>query len=53
MQLVAPNVYRLSGMTVGNVYQLDATVVCFGHGKPLTQDTGHILRRFAQKVGAG
>ena len=38
--------------SIGRVVQLDAAIACFGHGKPLTQDTAQALRRFAQKVGA-
>jgi glyoxylase-like metal-dependent hydrolase (beta-lactamase superfamily II) len=39
--------------SIRRLLQLDAAIACFGHGKPLTQDTAQALRRFAQKVGAG
>jgi glyoxylase-like metal-dependent hydrolase (beta-lactamase superfamily II) len=31
---------------------LDATTVCFGHGRPLQQDSAARLRAFARRVGA-
>jgi glyoxylase-like metal-dependent hydrolase (beta-lactamase superfamily II) len=44
---------RENKRSIGRVVQLDPAIVCFGHGKPLSQDTTQALRRFAQKVGAG
>jgi glyoxylase-like metal-dependent hydrolase (beta-lactamase superfamily II) len=32
---------------------LEASIVCFGHGEPVTQNTAQAIRVFAQKVGAG
>jgi glyoxylase-like metal-dependent hydrolase (beta-lactamase superfamily II) len=32
------------------IAQLDPQILCFGHGNPITQDTAHILRTFAQKM---
>jgi glyoxylase-like metal-dependent hydrolase (beta-lactamase superfamily II) len=39
--------------SIRRVAQLDAAIACFGHGKPLTQDTAQALRSFSQRVGAG
>jgi glyoxylase-like metal-dependent hydrolase (beta-lactamase superfamily II) len=39
--------------SIRRIVQLEPSIVCFGHGKPLRQDTTPALRRFAHKVGAG
>jgi glyoxylase-like metal-dependent hydrolase (beta-lactamase superfamily II) len=38
--------------SVARLAKLDASVVCFGHGPPLTEGASEALRRFARKVGA-
>ncbi|GAB4578260.1 MAG: MBL fold metallo-hydrolase [Anaerolineales bacterium] len=35
--------------SIQRIAQLNPTIVCFGHGPPLTQDATHALRNFAQK----
>lgn len=37
--------------SIHRLAQLDAAIVCFGHGAPLTTDAAATLRRFAEKVG--
>ena len=38
--------------SVGKLAGLDVSIVCFGHGEPLTQNAAQIIRDFARKVGA-
>jgi glyoxylase-like metal-dependent hydrolase (beta-lactamase superfamily II) len=38
--------------SVGVLAQLSPTVVCFGHGEPLTQNAAPTLQQFARAVGA-
>ncbi len=37
--------------SIQKVAELDPSIVCCGHGAPLTQNTGQMLRDFARKVG--
>ena len=37
--------------SIRRLMELDAAVVCFGHGPPLTEDTDRTLLRFARKAG--
>jgi glyoxylase-like metal-dependent hydrolase (beta-lactamase superfamily II) len=39
--------------SIGRIVQLEPAIACFGHGKPLTQNTTRALRHLAHKVGAG
>ena len=38
--------------SIRRLAELDASIVCFGHGNPLMQDTAQAIRRFARQVGA-
>jgi glyoxylase-like metal-dependent hydrolase (beta-lactamase superfamily II) len=38
--------------SIRRLAELDASVVCFGHGNPLTTNAAQIIRTFARKVGA-
>lgn len=38
--------------SIRRVAELDASVVCFGHGGPLMQDAAQTIRAFARRVGA-
>lgn len=38
--------------SVAKLTQYDAEVVCFGHGKPITQYGSEAIRAFARKIGA-
>jgi glyoxylase-like metal-dependent hydrolase (beta-lactamase superfamily II) len=38
--------------SIRRIADLDASIVCFGHGAPLTQDTGKLIRAFARRVRA-
>ncbi len=38
--------------SIRRLAELDASVVCFGHGNPLTANAAQIIRTFARKVGA-
>jgi glyoxylase-like metal-dependent hydrolase (beta-lactamase superfamily II) len=38
--------------SIGRLAALQPHILCFGHGKPLTQNTAASLQQFAQKVGA-
>ncbi|MGB0386565.1 MAG: MBL fold metallo-hydrolase [Ardenticatenaceae bacterium] len=38
--------------SIRRVAELDAGVICFGHGKPLMKQTAQTIRAFARKVGA-
>ncbi len=33
------------------IAELDAAVICFGHGNPITQNTAETIRAFARKLG--
>ena len=38
--------------SIARLVKLDASVVCFGHGEPLTQGAAETVRAFAQRVSA-
>jgi glyoxylase-like metal-dependent hydrolase (beta-lactamase superfamily II) len=38
--------------SIGRLTNLNPDIICFGHGKPLRQNTAIALRGFGQKVGA-
>ena len=38
--------------SVARLAELDARVVCFGHGPPLTRGASEAVRRFARRVAA-
>lgn len=38
--------------SIARLAALDARIVCFGHGDPLTENTAERIRSFAQRVGA-
>jgi len=38
--------------SIGRVAELDARVLCLGHGKPIKRDTASRIRAFARKVSA-
>lgn len=38
--------------SIGRLAKLNPETICFGHGKPLRDNTAERLRQFAQKVGA-
>lgn len=38
--------------SIRRIAELDAAIVCFGHGGPLTRDTPQTIRAFARRVGA-
>jgi glyoxylase-like metal-dependent hydrolase (beta-lactamase superfamily II) len=42
---------ELNKKSVKRVAELDAQVVCFGHGNPLMPDGGQKIKVFAQKIG--
>jgi hypothetical protein len=37
--------------SIGRLATLNPDIICFGHGKPLMENTADLLRQFAQKVG--
>ena len=38
--------------SIKRLAERDASMVCFGHGQPLAQNTAHAIRDFARQVGA-
>ncbi len=38
--------------SIGKIAKLEPEVICFGHGKPVTQNASQMLHEFAKKVGA-
>ncbi len=38
--------------SVGKVAALEPAVACFGHGKPILENTTEVIKGLAQKVGA-
>jgi glyoxylase-like metal-dependent hydrolase (beta-lactamase superfamily II) len=36
---------------IGRLASLNPDIICFGHGKPLQENSANLLRQFAQKVG--
>jgi len=38
--------------SIKRVAELDANMICFGHGNPFMKDTAQTIRAFARKVGA-
>ena len=38
--------------SIRRLAELDAKMICFGHGKPLMTQTAQTIRAFARKVGA-
>jgi len=37
--------------SIRRVAELDAEVICFGHGNPITENTAQTIRSFAHKIG--
>ena len=39
--------------SIQKVARLEPLIACFGHGKPLTQNTSAVIKAFAQRIGTG
>jgi glyoxylase-like metal-dependent hydrolase (beta-lactamase superfamily II) len=39
--------------SIGRLAGLNPNILCFGHGKPLRENTAELLHQFAQRVGTG